>query len=216
MDNQLPSTADKRIPTRQKIVDCAVNLFASNGYTETSVRDIALAVGINASSLYNHFKSKEDILRYLLDNFDEQTESMYSKPDIITILRENPTVDGILVCFEAILSFITDDPHFKTLQVIYQEHHRNDLVKAYVARTILESEDYIARIFTALKDLNIIKQDSDPDFWKKTASSMLYTYPNRTMIGIGHGYSDYAGMDLKAFLHYMFSLVLKLYGVSDS
>ena len=216
MDNLIMVTADKRIPTKQKIVANAVELFATNGYTETSVRDIATAVGINASSLYNHFRSKEEILEFLLNAFNAYTENMYNNPDIYTILQNNPTVEGVLSCFEVSLSVYSGDPHFRTLQVIFQEHHRNALIREYVAKIFLDSEEYIVKIINVLKELKIITPEVDPDFWKKIASSLLYAYPNRTMIGIGKSNPGYTGMDLKALLSYMFSLIFSLYSVSES
>lgn len=47
--------------TAEKIKLAALHLFARNGYEGTSVSDIAQLVGIKKPSLYNHFKSKEDI-----------------------------------------------------------------------------------------------------------------------------------------------------------
>jgi len=44
---------------RQVLVDEAARLFGSKGYENTSMRDIAAAVGILPGSLYHHFSSKE-------------------------------------------------------------------------------------------------------------------------------------------------------------
>jgi len=46
---------------RQVLVDEAARLFGSKGYENTSMRDIAAAVGILPGSLYHHFRSKEDL-----------------------------------------------------------------------------------------------------------------------------------------------------------
>lgn len=48
--------------TKGKIFHVAIELFAVNGYSATSLRDIAAAVGIQPASLYNHIESKEDLL----------------------------------------------------------------------------------------------------------------------------------------------------------
>lgn len=54
---------------RDEIREAAARLFRDKGYAATSMRDLAGAVDIKASSLYNHFDSKEDILRQIcLDN----------------------------------------------------------------------------------------------------------------------------------------------------
>jgi AcrR family transcriptional regulator len=47
--------------TREKILDCAANLYSRHGYGEGSVRNIAAAIGIRGPSLYHHFDSKEEI-----------------------------------------------------------------------------------------------------------------------------------------------------------
>lgn len=54
---------------RDEIREAAARLFRDKGYAATSMRDLAGAVDIKASSIYNHFGSKEDILRQIcLDN----------------------------------------------------------------------------------------------------------------------------------------------------
>lgn len=48
--------------TRDRIYEVATEMFAVKGYTATSLRDIASAVGVEPASLYNHIESKEDLL----------------------------------------------------------------------------------------------------------------------------------------------------------
>ena len=52
-------------PRKKDILEKAARLFLERGYKSTSVRDIAFATGIEASSLYSHFPSKESILELL-------------------------------------------------------------------------------------------------------------------------------------------------------
>jgi AcrR family transcriptional regulator len=52
--------------SREDILDAAAELFSQKGYSATSTRAIALAVGIKQASLYYHFVSKEAILAELL------------------------------------------------------------------------------------------------------------------------------------------------------
>ena len=60
--NEKPDNEPEKISTRQKILDCAIDLFATKGYTETTVRELAAAVGVKEASIYNHFSSKNSIL----------------------------------------------------------------------------------------------------------------------------------------------------------
>lgn len=60
------------IPTKEKILQVSIDLFAEKGYKEISVREIAKAVGIKASSLYKHYENKEDILESIFTMFQEK------------------------------------------------------------------------------------------------------------------------------------------------
>jgi AcrR family transcriptional regulator len=51
--------------TRERILDAAMPLFVERGYRDTTIGDIETAAGLvpRAGTLYQHFKSKEDLLR---------------------------------------------------------------------------------------------------------------------------------------------------------
>jgi AcrR family transcriptional regulator len=53
---------------REAIVDAAMLLFGKQGYTGTSMRDIAGAVGVLPGSLYAHIASKEALLADIVEN----------------------------------------------------------------------------------------------------------------------------------------------------
>lgn len=55
----------KKKNKKQVIFEAAARLFRDKGYPATSMRDLARAVDLKASSLYNHIQSKEDILRQI-------------------------------------------------------------------------------------------------------------------------------------------------------
>ena len=63
---------DKRGDARkQEILDTAEQLFASNGFDNTSTNDIINAVGIARGTLYHHFASKEDILDSVIGRIND-------------------------------------------------------------------------------------------------------------------------------------------------
>ncbi|MBB0245647.1 TetR family transcriptional regulator [Streptomyces alkaliphilus] len=63
------STRVRRGDTRQRIRDVALRLFAAHGYEKTSLREIAEEIGVTKAALYYHFKTKEDILVAIHDDF---------------------------------------------------------------------------------------------------------------------------------------------------
>ncbi|HUQ88377.1 MAG TPA: TetR family transcriptional regulator [Vicinamibacterales bacterium] len=83
-----PKNADGQ-RTRQAILDAALTLFADKGYFGTSLRDVATAVGVRESALYNYFKSKEALFDALLLAHEQaRTERLATLGD------EGPIVDG--------------------------------------------------------------------------------------------------------------------------
>ncbi len=52
----------KKISKRQLILTEAAKLFKDRGYSGTSMRDLAGQVGMEAASMYNHIKAKDEIL----------------------------------------------------------------------------------------------------------------------------------------------------------
>ena len=62
---------------REIIFTAAAKLFRDRGYQATSMRDLAEAVDLKASSLYNHIGSKEEILKEIcMANADKFSAGM--------------------------------------------------------------------------------------------------------------------------------------------
>src|SRR6266567_2655057 len=58
--------------TKDAIREAAIRLFSSKGFDQTSLREVADAVGITKASLYYHYASKLDLLLAIIEPiFDE-------------------------------------------------------------------------------------------------------------------------------------------------
>jgi AcrR family transcriptional regulator len=62
--------------TRARIQQVAVALFTEQGYEKTSLREIAERLDVTKAALYYHFKSKEDIIRSLVEDFFGQVDAL--------------------------------------------------------------------------------------------------------------------------------------------
>jgi AcrR family transcriptional regulator len=60
---------ERRTNTREQIRTVALEMFAERGYDGTSLREIAEQLGVTKAAVYYHFKTKEDILVSLLEDF---------------------------------------------------------------------------------------------------------------------------------------------------
>lgn len=62
--------------TRDRIRAAALELFATHGIRETSLRQIAERLGITKPALYYHFSSREELLRSLVQPLVDDIEAM--------------------------------------------------------------------------------------------------------------------------------------------
>lgn len=78
--------------TKNTIFEAAIKVFSSNGYNGATMDDIALNAGVAKGTLYYHFKSKEEIFKYIVkegmnkirDNVQERVDN---EEDVILKLK---------------------------------------------------------------------------------------------------------------------------------
>ncbi len=62
-------TDKRRRDTKERVFAAALDLFAHKGMEAVSIRDIAARVGISAAAFYNHFRSKDALLKAVYDYY---------------------------------------------------------------------------------------------------------------------------------------------------
>ena len=63
--SEIGRLTQKAALTRQRIIDTALHLFATKGYDQTTMRDIAAAADCSLGLTYRYFASKEDLVMEL-------------------------------------------------------------------------------------------------------------------------------------------------------
>jgi AcrR family transcriptional regulator len=67
MSTAPPALELRREARRQRLLDAALNLFVEHGFHDSSVDDVVAAARTSKSAFYEHFESKEDCCRVLLE-----------------------------------------------------------------------------------------------------------------------------------------------------
>ena len=76
MPKGIPLTEEEQASRRHEIFHKIVNVFVKKGFHETSMREIAESAGLGKSTLYDYFKTKDEILMYFFeDQIIELTEA---------------------------------------------------------------------------------------------------------------------------------------------
>jgi TetR/AcrR family transcriptional regulator, cholesterol catabolism regulator len=68
----VPRTARNGVGTADAIREAAVKLFYERGYQATTLREVAAAVGLQVGSLYNHIRSKDELLTNIMTSVMER------------------------------------------------------------------------------------------------------------------------------------------------
>jgi AcrR family transcriptional regulator len=68
--------AEDRHGTRARIQAVALDMFGEQGYEKTSLREIAERLGVTKAALYYHFRSKEDIVRSLFEDYTADVDGL--------------------------------------------------------------------------------------------------------------------------------------------
>ncbi|MNH81037.1 HTH-type transcriptional regulator QacR [compost metagenome] len=63
--------------TKKKVADSARALFVKKGYARTSIEDIVAETGSSKGNIYYHFKSKEGLFLYLIDEWERDWDQKW-------------------------------------------------------------------------------------------------------------------------------------------
>jgi len=155
--------------TKEKILCTALELFSQRGYDGVSVRDIARAVGIRESSIYNHFKSKQAIFDGIVEFFYQQSEDYFRQSALPfdegddTSVYQGIGIDCLQELIERTFRFFFDDPwnvRLRRLLLVsqYAEPRCRDLFRQLYRDKCIEVQAYI---FAALMDTGELRRE-DP------------------------------------------------------
>ncbi len=160
---------ERTMTTKEKILDAALELFSQRGYGGVSVRDIARAVGIRESSLYNHFPSKRAVFDGIVDLCVQQSEQYFrgrglpfDQGDDTSIYQGIPA-ERLQEIIERTFRYFFDAPwngRFRRLLLLSQfaEPRCRDLYRQLYRDKCIQIQ---ASIFSALMDRGELRRE-DP------------------------------------------------------
>lgn len=127
------------VTTRDRILEAALDLFARHGFAGTSMRQLAQAVGLRESSLYNHFPGKAAIYHALIDTHGPASSAERLRSPRYQALRRDP--EGFCRLYAADLLAQWCDPREQRFQeMITAERHRLAAERAHFLSTLFQEE----------------------------------------------------------------------------
>lgn len=153
---------------RQKILDVAAKIFCKHGFENTSMSDISANVGGSKATIYNYFKSKEEIFSCAAEKFADEKQKALAE------ILENSEGDLSLTLFaygSKLVEFLTRPEIIAARRMIvatntpkkianffYEKGPRGTydtlgaFISSQIARGVIKDDDpiWIARQFLAL------------------------------------------------------------------
>jgi AcrR family transcriptional regulator len=146
--------------TRDRLLDAAIELFARQGYSSTSVADIQRACGLSPGSgaLYKHFPSKKALLQ---EATRRQIEQMGATWDEYKRTRASDTKSALRQGAEQIWASIDDNSQL--LRVMFREPEALDeMIDDMWSAVAATAYGRTARALSAAKDAGV-SQVEDPE-----------------------------------------------------
>ncbi len=90
---------------REHLVDTALDLFCQDGFHATGIDKILEKAGVARMTLYNHFKSKDELILAALRRRDEKFRNWFMRA---VERRASKPEDRLLAVFDALEEWFTD------------------------------------------------------------------------------------------------------------
>ena len=195
--------------TKERILAAALEMFSQYGYAGTNIRELTASLGLVKSSMYKHFKSKEDIWNTLLDELIAYYEARFGSsehlPPVPDSLEELVSMTMRMVSFT-----IHDEKVVKSRKLLSIEQFRDERARDLATKYFLTGlKDMFTQIFAGMMGKGLLRRD-DPGML-----AFAYTAPITALIHLCDREPekvDEAMAQVEAFSRYF----IKTYGVTDN
>lgn len=164
--------------TKEKILAAALDLFCVNGYTTVSVRDIGKAVGIKESSIYYHFKNKEEILQTILQQVEQCTQvRKNSFNNALFTISKVDCEKFIAAGIAYIEDYLLEEKIYKLIRMLTIEKQRNeDAAGIYHKLFFTTPLKHHINVFSFMMERGYIKKDSQECLAAEYQSIILFIF----------------------------------------
>lgn len=138
---------------KEEIILVTLELAAANGLSNVSMAQIAEKMGIQKPSLYNHFRSKEDIIAAMYQYLREKSKEQLSLADIDygEFIKDKSLEEALTQTVSNYSSMSTQGKMFSFYKVIYSERAVNPTAARIMAEETKRMISTTKNLFYALQ-----------------------------------------------------------------
>lgn len=149
---------------RRQLLAAALSLFAAQGFEKTTIKDICAAAGVAHGLVYHYFRSKEEMLRVIL----EEQSFLPALRHLLTVPPDRPAAEvlgSVAVGFTALLR-----EREELLRLVSREAQVNRAVASVLQQVIHESVELLAGYLEA----RIVAGELRPHDARTTARALFF------------------------------------------
>ncbi len=191
--------------TKERILAAALEMFSQNGYAGTNIRELTASLGLVKSSMYRHFKSKEDIWNALLDEMIAYYDDRFGSPEHLPPVPES--LEDLAGMTMRMVDFtVHDEKIIMTRKLLTIEQYRDLRARELASLHFLTGlTDMFTRVFAGMMERGLLRRD-DP-----AMLAFAYTAPISALIHLCDREPDRtenAMEQIRAFVRHF----IKMYG----
>ena len=184
--------------TKELILQKSLELFSTKGYAALSMRDLAKEVGIQSSTIYYYFKSKQDIFNALVQKANQLSNEMVQS--FYEALNSSKKIDcksfvkaGVFF----VTGYLLNDKIAPLLQTLESERfHNKEADTTWQKMLFLVPISHDAKVFKLLYEKHLIKNPK--------AQELAIEYHGIVMLGYFTGNIKAMSVALETFFHRVF------------
>ncbi|CAJ1316599.1 TetR/AcrR family transcriptional regulator [Paenibacillus nuruki] len=186
--------------TKKRMLDAARALFVQKGFKATSIEDIVAATGSSKGNIYYHFKSKEGLFLYLLDEWNRDWEEKWKEKEHLY----PTTVQKIYGLAEHLVRDDLSHPLTKAADEFFNSDEKDNDVEERVSTMMASHLSF---------NQQLIQQGIDSGEFKANDAAKLAIIMESLIIGLGQ-MSRQASIE-EALNVYELAVTVMLYGIAS-
>ncbi len=142
---KLSRQQQKSKETKERIFQAAKRILQKKGYEELSIKNICEEAGVSNGSFYHHFKTKDDLLSYYIEDQPQMNPDLLELPHNIEEAKQTIIqvyLNYVAYCEELGVEFMTGyyDPKNQALNPVIRTERPYPIVtvQTYVERAIAD------------------------------------------------------------------------------
>jgi AcrR family transcriptional regulator len=183
--------------TRQRLLEAATRIFAREGVSGATTREIARAAEVNEVTLFRHFQNKEELLRQVVLQYSKNFENVFASATFENQAEIRRTVQTFVLSYAKML--LKKEEFIRTF---FAEMKRHETLcrQLFVESSQSVRNKFITYLATAQKN-RLIRADVDVTTAADALSGMLLIgVMRRPLTKSVYSYDRYVRTCLELFL----------------